>query len=61
MGVAKINALKVVGSDASLDQRFAGSRSITINVNDPGNTGGLPLPGVPAGTGPNFAETMNTR
>jgi len=37
------------------------SRSITINMNDPGNTGGLPLPGVPAGTGPNFAETRNTR
>lgn len=42
-------------------QCAAGSRSITINVNDPGRTGGLPLPGVPAGTGPNFAETTNTR
>ena len=41
-------------------QRIAGSRSITVNVKDPGRTGGLPRPG-PAGTGPNFAETINTR
>ena len=40
-------------------QRVAGSRSITIKVNDPGNTGPLPLPAV--GAGPNFAETTNTR
>jgi hypothetical protein len=33
-------------------QRVAGSRSITINVNDPGITGPLPLPGAPAGTRP---------
>ena len=38
-------------------QRVVGSRSIAINVNDPG-TGPLRAP---AGTGPNFAETMNTR
>ena len=44
-----------VGSDG---QRTAGSRSITIKVNDPGNTGPR-LP--PAGAGPNFAETTYTR
>jgi hypothetical protein len=41
-------------------QRAAGARSTTIKVNDPGSTGGLPLPGA-AGAGPNFAETRNTR
>ena len=39
-------------------QRVAGSRSITINANDPGSTGPLLAPG---GVDPNFAETMNTR
>jgi predicted unusual protein kinase regulating ubiquinone biosynthesis (AarF/ABC1/UbiB family) len=42
-------------------QRAAGSRSITISVNDPGSTGPRPLPVPPVGAGPNFAETMNTR
>ena len=37
-------------------------RSITISVNDPGRTAPLPLlPAAPAGGGPNFADTMNTR
>ena len=40
-------------------QRVAGSRSITINVNEPGITGALPVP--ETGAGPNFAETINTR
>ena len=39
-------------------QRLAVSRSIVINAKVPGNT--VPLR-PPAGTGPNFAETMNTR
>ena len=39
----------------------AESRSITVSVNDPGSTGGLLLAGASAGTGPNLAETMNTR
>ena len=40
------------------NQCFAESRSITIRVNVPGSTGPLLAP---AGVGPNFAETMNTR
>jgi hypothetical protein len=37
---------------------FPESPSIVIRVNDPGSTGPLRAP---AGAGPNFAETMNTR
>lgn len=46
---------------ASSGQRAVESCSITINVNDPGSTGGRRPPGAPAGIGPNLAETMNTR
>ena len=35
-----------------------GKYQITIKVNDPDTT--CPLPRLPVGAGPNFAETMNT-
>ena len=35
---------------------------MTIRVNEPGRTGPRPLPpAAPAGAGPNFADTTNTR
>ena len=46
-------------AETSAPQRTAESRSITINVKEPGSTAPRPLP--PAGVGPNFAETIKRR